>query len=176
MWMSFSVSPSSSRSTGMPVQRATTMAMSSSSTSSFTIDSRTAVPLLELLLERRQLAVADLGDALEVAAAAPRAPPPCFSSSMRRVISLTRSSASFSCAQRAASALRASFASASSRSTGARTSSDSFAIAASSISSWRTRRSASSSSSGDESISMRSRDAASSTRSIALSGRKRSAM
>ena len=53
---------------------------------------------------------------------------------------------------------------------------DSFAIAASSISSWRTRRSASSSSSGDESISMRSREAASSTRSIALSGRYRSVM
>jgi hypothetical protein len=53
---------------------------------------------------------------------------------------------------------------------------DSFAIAASSISSWRTRRSASSSSSGEESISIRSREADSSTRSIALSGRKRSAM
>jgi ATP-dependent Clp protease ATP-binding subunit ClpB len=39
MWMSFSVSPSSSRSTGIPVQRATTAATSSSSTSSFTIGS-----------------------------------------------------------------------------------------------------------------------------------------
>ena len=52
----------------------------------------------------------------------------------------------------------------------------SLAMAASSISSWRTRRSASSSSSGEESISIRRRDAASSTRSIALSGRNRSAM
>ena len=70
MWISFSVSPSSSLSTGMPVQRATTAAMSSSSTSSFTIESRVdAVALGELLLERRQLAVADLGDALEVALA-----------------------------------------------------------------------------------------------------------
>ena len=54
----------------MPVQRATTAAMSSSSTSSFTIESAVcAVALRELLLERRQLAVADLGDALEVAGA-----------------------------------------------------------------------------------------------------------
>ena len=37
MWISFSVSPSSSRETGIPVQRPTTMATSSSSTSSLTI-------------------------------------------------------------------------------------------------------------------------------------------
>ena len=37
MWISFSVSPSSRRSTGIPVQRPTTAAMSSSSTSSLTI-------------------------------------------------------------------------------------------------------------------------------------------
>ncbi len=67
---------------------------------------------------------------------------------MARVTSFTRSSASFSFAQRAASSSRVAFASASSRSSGSRTSFDSFAIAASSISSWRTRRSASSSSSG----------------------------
>ncbi len=95
---------------------------------------------------------------------------------MRFVISFTRSSAAFSCAQRAPSPSRASFASASSRSIGSRTSFDSFFMAASSISSCRTRRSASSSSIGDESISMRRRDADSSTRSIALSGRKRSEM
>ena len=35
MWISFSTSPSISRETGMPVQRATTSATSSSSTSSF---------------------------------------------------------------------------------------------------------------------------------------------
>ncbi len=45
-----------------------------------------------------------------------------------------------------------------------------------SISSWMRRRSSSSSSIGIESISIRSRLAASSTRSIALSGRKRSVM
>jgi len=44
------------------------------------------------------------------------------------------------------------------------------------MSSWSTRRSTSSISSGSESISMRRRDADSSIRSIALSGRKRSAM
>ena len=45
-----------------------------------------------------------------------------------------------------------------------------------SISSWIRRRSSSSSSTGMESISIRSRLALSSTRSIALSGRKRSVM
>ena len=70
MWMSFSISPSSRRETGMPVQRATTAAMSSSSTSSFTIGSNSCVLALgQLGLERGQLAVADLGDALEVAGA-----------------------------------------------------------------------------------------------------------
>ena len=39
MWISFSVSPSSRRETGIPVQEPTTAAMSSSSTSSFTIGS-----------------------------------------------------------------------------------------------------------------------------------------
>ena len=43
--------------------------MSSSSTSSFTIGSAGALALLQLLLERGQLAVADLGDALQVAGA-----------------------------------------------------------------------------------------------------------
>ena len=51
--------------------------------------------------------------------------------------------------------------------------SDSLASAISSISRRRTSRSTSSISTGRESISMRSRDAASSTRSMALSGRKR---
>ena len=52
----------------------------------------------------------------------------------------------------------------------------SFLSASRSISSWRMRRSTSSSSAGIESISIRSFEAASSTRSIALSGRKRSEM
>ena len=54
--------------------------------------------------------------------------------------------------------------------------SDSFLSASRSISSCMTRRSTVSISIGIESISMRRREAASSTRSIALSGRKRSAM
>jgi len=52
----------------------------------------------------------------------------------------------------------------------------SFFSDSSSISSCIARRSSSSISSGSESISIRSREAASSIRSIALSGRKRSAM
>jgi hypothetical protein len=52
-------------------------------------------------------------------------------------------------------------------------SSVSFCNAARSISNWRIRRSTSSISTGIESISMRSRLAASSMRSIALSGRNR---
>ena len=53
------------------------------------------------------------------------------------------------------------------------TSSFSLRSAARSISSWRARRSSTSTSVGMESISMRSREAASSTRSMALSGRNR---
>ena len=72
MCTSFCTSPSRSRSTGIFVQAATTAAMSSSSTSSFTIGSVGAdrlAALGELLLERGQQAVADLGDALEIAVA-----------------------------------------------------------------------------------------------------------
>ena len=54
--------------------------------------------------------------------------------------------------------------------------SDSFSSAISSISSRRTARSTVSISTGRESISIRSRDAASSTRSMALSGRNRAVM
>ena len=52
----------------------------------------------------------------------------------------------------------------------------SFSSASCSISSWMIRRSTTSISVGIESISIFSREAASSTRSIALSGRNRSAM
>ena len=148
MWISFSVSPSSSRETGMPVQRR---------------DDLGDVVLVHLFLDHRGLDLLARSRAPPRARAArrsgsrrraggcpraPRARPPSFSSSIRRVISLMRSSAPFSCSQRAASSLRRSLASASSRSSGSRTCFDSLPIAASSISSWRTRRSASSSSSG----------------------------
>jgi hypothetical protein len=52
----------------------------------------------------------------------------------------------------------------------------SFFSASRSILSWTMRRSSSSIASGFESTSMRNREAASSIRSIALSGRKRSVM
>ena len=70
MWTSFSTSPSSRRSVGIPVHCATTAAMSSSSTSSFTIGAACGSARSESsLLELREQAVADLGDASEVAAA-----------------------------------------------------------------------------------------------------------
>ena len=88
--------------------------------------------------------------------------------------------ASFSFCQCATIASRSSASSASSLSIASRRcfddSSVSFASAAFSISSWRMRRSTTSISNGMESISIRSRDAASSTRSIALSGSWRPVM
>ena len=157
----------------MPVQRATTAAMSSSSTSSLT----------SRLAPRRRRA--------------PRAPARARAarrSGSRRRAGGRRARSARSASMRSSSICRCDLVDAlerpPSRATsaprarrappwprraparrGSRTSFVSFAIAASSISSWRTRRSASSSSSGSESISMRSREAASSTRSIALSGR-----
>ena len=81
-----------------------------------------------------------------------------------------RSESTVSCSRLSASSWR----SRSSRS--AEAASGSLASAISSISSRRTARSISSTSTGRESISIRSRDADSSTRSIALSGRNRSVM
>ena len=85
--------------------------------------------------------------------------------------------ASFSACQWAVMALDCSFSSASScsrrESRSAEASSDSFSSATRSISSWRSRRVTTSSSVGMESISIRSRLAASSIRSMALSGRNR---
>ena len=142
------------------------------------LDHRVVLPALalgELALELGNLAVADLGDALQVAFAlgalglhAQLVDLP------RRVLDVLERPPSPS-----PSARRARRAPPSPRRARARAAPGrrvSFAIAASSISSCMTRRFASSSSSGLESISIRSRDAASSTRSIALSGRKRSAM
>ena len=88
--------------------------------------------------------------------------------------------AAFSASQRcfiapeSSSMSASSFSSASSRAFEA--SSVSLRSASRSISSWMRRRSSSSSSIGIESICIRSREAASSTRSIALSGRNRSEM
>ena len=93
---------------------------------------------------------------------------------------LIASIAPFSFCQRAFISLKLSFSSASSASSASRrafeASSVSFFIASRSISSCWMRRLTSSISVGIESISIFSREAASSIRSIALSGRKRSAM
>ena len=71
MWISFSTSPSSRRETGMPVHLATTSATSSASTSSLrkpcvSPSVRCGLALGELLLELGDLAVAQLGRALQV--------------------------------------------------------------------------------------------------------------
>ncbi len=126
------------------------------------------------------LAVADLGRPLEVALALER------SASTRRASSSSFSSriaamASFSACQWASSpsvvlAQVGELLVEPGEPLGARRSSVSFASATRSISSWRMRRSTTSISVGIESISMRRRLAASSTRSIALSGRKRPVM
>ena len=113
--------------------------MSSSSTSSLTIGSVGRLALRELLLERGQLAVADLGDALEVALALgalglhPQLVDPArdLADPVERVLLLAPSARR---ARRAAPSPRRA-----ARSTGSRTSADSLPIAASSISSWRTR-------------------------------------
>ena len=68
MWISFSVSPSRSRETGIPVQRADDLG--DVVLVDLLLDHRLALglgALLELALELRQLAVADLGHALELA-------------------------------------------------------------------------------------------------------------
>ena len=126
MWMSFSTSPSSSRETGMPVHEATTAAMSSSSTSSFTIGASSVAPRA-----RRAPARARAGSRTGSRRRAARLPwrssrsASIRSSSIWRLISATRWSDSFSRDQRAASSSRSAFASASSRSSGSRTASGS---------------------------------------------------
>ena len=109
----------------------------------------------ELALERRDLAVADLGDALQVAVAlgALGLHPQLVEAARRLLDPLERLLLAAPSARRGRRG--ASFASASARSSGSRTLADSFAIAASSISSCITRRFASSSSIGEESISIR---------------------
>ena len=186
MWMSFSTSPSISLETGMPVHLATTSATSSSSTSSLrkvTPDcggGQLGLALGELALELGDLAVAQLGRALEVGLALG-----ALGVAVRLLEALlepadrARSRPSPAC-QCAFISVERSRRSASSRSIASRRATDassvSFSSAWRSISSCMMRRSTSSISVGIESISMRSREAASSIRSIALSGRKRSAM
>ena len=170
--------PRAAATTGMPVQRATTSAMSSSSTSSLTIGSSAG--------SRRARRAPSRARAARRSGSRPRAArSPCalgalglhaqlvdplrdLLDAVERLLLLRPAGGEL-----VAALLRLGELALDRLAHLRRTPSP---IAASSISSWRTRRSASSSSSGDESISIRSRDAASSTRSIALSGRKRSVM
>ncbi len=184
---SFSRSPSTSRVTGMPVQRATISAISSSVTSS-----RSSAPSpcfsaifasgrLQLLLQLREPAVLELGGLVEVVgplgllasrgAAARSARAARARSADRLLLALplraqSRLRLAADLCQLLAQLLQALLAR---RVLLLRS-------AASSISSCITRRVTASSSAGIESISVRIIAHASSTRSIALSGRKRSVM
>jgi hypothetical protein len=178
---SLSFSPSSIFETGMPVHFETTSAISSSvtllRTSVVALGLGLDAPRRASLLELRDLAVLQLGHPREVALArAPRAraallelfldvAAPCSAAFSLFQIS-SRSAYSFSRPERLLQRSRRFFVA----------SSFSFFSASRSIFSWMMRRSSRSSSSGFESISMRMRDAASSIRSIALSGSCRSVM
>ncbi|CAM5267282.1 hypothetical protein SCALM49S_01216 [Streptomyces californicus] len=182
---SFWVSPSSSRPAGIPVQAPTTSAMSSEPTSSLTI--------VSLSLEASSASAASSSSrsrpgispysSLEAASKSPsrwaRSAWP-RSSSSRSFSSPTRLRPCFSFSQRALRPRSSSSLSARSRRSFSRrcleAGSDSFLSASSSMRNRSTERWSSSISSGEESISIRSREAASSTRSMALSGRKREVM
>ena len=182
---SFSRSPSCSRLTGMPVQRDTMAAISSSVTTSrrslraTLLLGEALLFRLQVSLEIGQLAVPQLGGTVEVVGAFGHLR---FVSDLLdllpqrlHLLSACRSASHWArmasaSARRSASSLR------SSSSRDLLAGSVSLASAASSISSRVTRRVSSSSSAGIESISVRSIAQASSTRSIALSGRNRSEM
>ena len=187
MWMSFSTSPSSSLLTGMPVHLATTSAMSSSSTSSFSMR-HVALQLVQAGVLRRQLPLRPRGcgrsGARRPSAGRPRArrarPRSCACvdlllerpGSCRWPPSPPASGPSCRPTARAGRPARP-------RWPGAapwRPRPSPCCRACCSMSSCLMRRSTWSISMGMESISMRSRLAASSTRSMALSGRKRSEM
>ena len=180
---SFCISPSSSLVTGTPVQRLTTWAMSSSSTSSLisfdcaccfakASDSRAtsrssaaSLPYFNSATRFRSYCLSACSISSLVCSTCSRSP-------------RKRCTAPFSACQRAVNASDSAFRFASSFSSLPRRSRDTASVslrsASRSISSCMIRRRVSSSSAGIESISVRSRAAASSTRSIALSGRNRS--
>ncbi len=186
MRSSFWISPSISRLTGTPVQRLTTAAMSSSSTSSFSMrldccsSASRASCFLDLPLRARAAGrTAARTPSRSRRCAAParsrcgpaRAPPSaCAIAGWRPSPAASASDSWFFSSLRSAS----SFSSFCSRSFDAL--SFSLRSASRSISSCMMRRCTSSSSAGIESISMRRRAAASSIRSMALSGRNRSVM
>src|SRR5438093_1349913 len=182
---SFATSPSRSFVTGMPVHFATTSAMSSGVTSSVSIlrpfwsdASRSSAVRTSF---SRLASVPYLSSAAFAKSAARSARSMSARIASRRpFFSRISSIAAFSCFQCARSSDELSFSSARSRSSRARRSFEAWSVsrrsASRSTSSWRMRRSTSSSSAGIESISIRSFDADSSTRSMALSGRNRSVM
>ncbi len=178
--------PASSCETGMPVARDTTSAISSAPTcvrSSFGLPLARvgALGLLQLRLELRQLAVLELGHLVAVAlraAARPSRPRASSISSLMccaalhlRPSRLSRFPRGRRTRARGARSLLDQL-----EALALRASSFSFFTASRSIFSWIRRRSSLSIASGLESISILMRAAASSIRSIALSGRKRSVM
>ena len=178
---SFCISPSSSLDTGTPVQRLTTSAISSSSTSSFRRRGPRAcfVCCGKLRFELAQLAVSELGGFVQVVGALrlfdlepglfellAKASQPLNGFFLGLPLRLQGGGVRFQVGH-----LRSSLPSRSREAA-----SVSFFRASRSISSCMMRRRISSSSAGMESISVRSFAAASSTRSMALSGRKRSEM
>ena len=172
--------------TGIPVQRETTLAMSSSSTSSFSIRScPSRAPECRLLAPSVPSPVrpTSRSESPPPCPGLPRArpfPPPAArprsAPSGRGCAGCWSSPAPSGCAARA----RRFSSSATSASSRSRRSSVSGSVsrfmASRSMANWRILRSTSSSSTGRLSISIRSMLAASSTRSMALSGRNRSVM
>ncbi len=186
MCRSFSVSPSSRRLTGIPVQRATTSPTSSASTSSLrNTGPSSSVSRAAASRSASSFSSSGMSRYCSSAARSRFASRWARSTSMRAcsrrsLISETPWMASFSrCHCSFIEADRA-FSSSSSPSSASRRSLAASLLSlrreVSSISSCMMRRSTSSISVGRESISMRIFEAASSIRSMALSGRKRSAM
>ena len=180
MRSSLAVSPSSSRPAGIPVHAATTSAMSSAPTSSLTIAARSLVSAATCSSSASKSGSRRRGSATP-ARSRPRAGParrPMRRSSMSTLSSPTRSRPAFSCVPPRPQAAQLLLACRRGR---AAASSSRCLRRLVGLAATRQllhpqpvdRRCSSSISTGEESISIRSRDAASSTRSMALSGRKR---
>ena len=175
---SFSDSPCIMRPAGIPVQEEITSAISSAVTSSETMDSFLAVSSARCA-SSSSACFAGISPYSRRDASA-RLPSRCAASARERsssiwvLMSPTRFRLAFSTSQRALRASSCSFLSAMSLRSASRRSTDAGSVSSASASSSMVRRSTArrnwSISSGAESISMRRRDAASSIRSIALSG------
>ena len=178
MLSSLSRSPSSILSTGMPVQRLTTPAISCAVTSSRSIALPAAASATSSCFSKPGIVPYCSSPALA------RSPERCACSnsmrapSSRSLIFASAEILSFSACQRCVSSSDCCSRLASSPSRLAKRSFDAASLslpsASRSIFSWMMRRSSVSISSGFDSTSIRKRDAASSMRSMALSGRNRS--